>query len=59
VTYNFDPDRWFDIEKSALEAKHRKGELDDGALEAAMSALADRYEEMLARLDIRYDYGDN
>jgi hypothetical protein len=59
VTYNFDPDRWFDIEKTALEARRRKGELDDDAFDAALCALADRYEEMLARLDIRYDYGNN
>ena len=59
MTYNFDPDRWFDIEKAALEARRRKGELDDAAFDEALRALADRYEEMLARLDIRYDYGNN
>ena len=59
MTYNFDPDRWFDIESAALGAKKRRGELDDAAYEEAMRALADRYEEMLARLDIRYDYSHN
>lgn len=59
MTYNFDPDRWFDNEEAALRERRRKGELDGPAFDAAMEELVRRYEEMLARLDIRYDYGNN
>jgi hypothetical protein len=59
VTYNFDPDRWFTIEEAALKARLRQGEIDEAAFEAAMADLVSRYDEMLIRLDIRYDYGNN
>jgi len=58
MTYNFDPDRWFEIEEAALKARRQKGELDDAAFDAAVEELARRYDEMLARLDIKCDYGD-
>lgn len=56
MTYNFDPDRWFEMEEAALRAKRTKGEIDDEELARALADLADRYEEMLARIDIRHDY---
>jgi hypothetical protein len=56
VTYNFDPERWFAIEEAAIGDRRRKGELDEAAFEAAMDDLVRRYEEMLARLDIKFDY---
>jgi hypothetical protein len=59
MTYNFDPERWFENEEAALKERRRKGELDAAAFDAAMDALVQRYEEMLARLDIRYDYSNN
>ena len=58
MTYNFYPERWFAIEQAAIEERRRKGELDGAACAAAMDDLVRRYEEMLARLDIKYDYGD-
>ena len=51
MTYNFDPERWYDNEYSALETLHRKGDLSDAEFEKACSDLLDRYEEMVARLD--------
>jgi hypothetical protein len=56
MTYNFDPDRWFEIEEAAIDGRRRKGELDDAAYEAAKEELVRRYEEMLARLDMKCDY---
>ena len=56
MTYNFDPERWWQIEQGAVEEKRRKGELDEAAYDAAMEDLIRRYEEMLARLDIKCDY---
>ena len=58
MTYNFDPDRWFDIEESALKAKLAKGDIEKEQFEKEMELLAEKYEEMLERLDVRYDYSD-
>jgi hypothetical protein len=56
MTYNFDPERWFEIEEAALRARRQEGELDAQAFDAALEQLVRRYEEMLARLDIQCDY---
>ena len=37
MTYNFDPERWFDIEATALEKSLRDGALDRDAYEAALA----------------------
>lgn len=54
MTYNFDPDRWYERERSRLELEHQNDRLNDVELEAAMAALDERYEEMLDRLDGTY-----
>jgi hypothetical protein len=54
MTYNFDPERWYENEYSALEVQHKKGDLTDVEFEKACSDLMDRYEEMLYRLDGTY-----
>jgi len=51
VTYNFDPDRWYERERLKLELEHRGGRLSDAELESALTALETRYEEMVDRLD--------
>lgn len=51
MTYNFDPERWYDNEFAVLEALNRKGALTDAEFENAQSDLLNRYEEMVARLD--------
>jgi hypothetical protein len=51
VTYNFDPDAWYDRQRAVLAARRQRGELDDAALAAALEDLDRRYEEMVARLD--------
>jgi len=58
MTYNFDPDRWFDNEESALKLRLAKGEIKKEQYDKEMELLVDKYEEMLKRLDVRYDYGD-
>jgi hypothetical protein len=55
VTYNFDPDRWYENQRKALEARRAAGELDDAALEAELERLEARYDEMSARLDKPFD----
>ena len=56
MTYNFDPDRWFEMEEAALRARLASGEIDAAQLEEALARLTDRYEEMLERIDVRHDY---
>jgi hypothetical protein len=54
MTYNFDPDRWYENERSLLTARHRAGKLDVYELESAMEELDRRYDEMIKRLDGTY-----
>jgi hypothetical protein len=56
VTYNFDPEKWFDLQEAALRAKLASGELDEGAFKEALDRLVDEYEKLLARVDIRCEY---
>lgn len=51
MTYNFDPDRWYDNQRAALESKLARGEIGRSAFEAALAELQRRLEEMESRLD--------
>jgi len=51
MTYNFDPERWYENEYAALEVQHKKGDLTDKEFEQACADLLQRYEEVLTRLD--------
>ena len=51
MTYNFDPDRWYDNERKALDAKRNNGDIGANEFQAQHEALQRRYEEMLDRLD--------
>ena len=55
MTYNFDADAWYDRERTLLEAKRQRGELDDDGLAAALEDLDRRYEQLIARLDKPFD----
>lgn len=54
MTYNFDPDRWYDNELAVLERAFKAGRLDKSDYEARKDSLLDRYDEMVARLDGTY-----
>ena len=54
MTYNFDPERWYENEYSALEVLHKKSKITDSEFEEARSDLLQRYEDMLFRLDRTY-----
>lgn len=54
MTYNFDPDRWYENELAALELELREGRLTREKFEAAAADLDDRYAAMLDRLDGTY-----
>jgi hypothetical protein len=51
MTYNFDPDRWYENERMRVELRKRSGEIDEKQAEEALKALERRYEDMVARLD--------
>jgi hypothetical protein len=54
MTYNFDPDRWYDNELAVLKERRRTGELNDQEYEQAVDDLDRRYDEMVDRLDGSY-----
>jgi len=54
MTYNFDPDRWYQNERAAIESRHRSGEICQQAYEEAIQDLDRRYDEMLDRLNGTY-----
>lgn len=54
MTYNFDPERWYDDERAILEARFKAGEIEPQEYQDALSDLERRYDEMLKRLDGTY-----
>ena len=54
MTYNFDPDRWYDDERGILEARRKAGKIGRQEYKAALATLERRYDEMLQRLDGTY-----
>jgi len=58
VTYNFDPDRWYENQRRVLDGRRERGELDDGAYQAGLDDLERRYDEMTSRLDKPFDLSD-
>jgi len=54
MTYNFDPDRWYDNELAALGQKRRDGRLTPQEFQTAVADLDERHAAMLDRLDGTY-----
>jgi len=54
MTYNFDPERWFDRESAALEKAFREGALDQDAYAAARETLQQKLDALWDRLDGSY-----
>jgi hypothetical protein len=54
MTYNFDPERWYANEYSALEDLHKKGAISDMQFDERRADLLQRYEQMVSRLDGTY-----
>lgn len=51
MTYNFDPDRWYERERALLEARLARGEMEGGEFERTLEELDRRFEDMVERLD--------
>jgi len=54
MTYNFDPERWYENERNLLEVRYTQGEIGSRELEDALEKLDRRYDEMIKRLDGTY-----
>lgn len=51
MTYNFDPEKWYENHRRLLLARRERGELDEREFADALEELERRFEEMLAQLD--------
>ena len=51
MTYNFDPDRWYENERCAIEKEYKSGEKTTRQFNDAIDDLQRRYDEMLDRLN--------
>ena len=54
MTYNFDPDQWFENQRLALDHRLASGEIVEDEHRAQLEELERRLEEMLRRLDGTY-----
>jgi hypothetical protein len=54
MTYNFDPDRWYDNEYMALAHQFKTGKMDRETYQKALAELEKRYDDMVKRLDGTY-----
>ena len=54
MTYNFDPDHWYENEIAYLENKLKSGEKSKKDFKKAIEKLDKRHEEMWKRLDGTY-----
>ena len=54
MTYNFDPERWYENERTAIDARFKSGEINARQYKDAIEDLDARYDDMLDRLDGTY-----
>ena len=54
MTYNFDPDRWYENERAVIDKRYKTGEINASEYEETIRKLDIRYNEMLDRLDGTY-----
>lgn len=54
MTYNFDPDHWYEIELKALQRELKENRITPEQMETKMALLEKRHAEMWERLDGAY-----
>lgn len=59
MTYNFDPERWYENERSFLDRQRRSEGWSEAEWEAALADLERRYNQMVERLDGTYHIPDS
>jgi hypothetical protein len=55
MTYNFDPDRWYENQRRALDAERDRGTLTPEQYQAGLDDLERRLDQMSSRLDKPFD----
>lgn len=55
MTYNFDPDKWYENEFAFLEIRLKSGQITEMQFEKAVELLNRQQEEMWKRLDGSYN----
>jgi len=51
MSYNFDPDRWYERERLRLDRRRESGDIDEAEHERLVQALDRRLEDIVSRLD--------
>jgi hypothetical protein len=59
VTYNFDPERWYEMRLRVIEARRDSGELAADRYALEVEDLDKRYEEIVNRLEGSYVIPDS
>lgn len=59
MTYNFDPDQWFETQADLLKKRLDAGEIDRSEYEKSLKDLHERHEAMWKRLDGTYRIPDD
>jgi len=54
MTYNFDPDKWYDNELYLIQSELKTGEITQNEYDEAVEILDKKLEEMWKRLDGSY-----
>ena len=54
MTYNFDPDKWYDNELFLIQSKLKTGEIKQNEYDDAIEILDKKFEKMWKRLDGTY-----
>ena len=54
MTYNFDPDKWYDNELYLIQSKLKTGRITQNQYDQAVEILDKKLEEMWKRLDGTY-----
>jgi hypothetical protein len=57
MTYNFDPDKWYDDELFIIDTKFKQGKMDPKAYDQAVAELDRQLADMWRRLDGTYQVG--
>ena len=54
MTYNFDPDQWYENEIAFLENSYKTGKISEQGFKQASEKLNKQYEDMCNRIDGTY-----
>ena len=56
MSYNFDPDKWYEVQKLFIESRRTSGAIDKATSERLLEELERRYEDIVRRLDNTFQF---